>query len=238
MDTQFDLHAELAPGLPDAAGAWRFIRLFAANYARPIVGSDGYDDAQLREAEQRLGFPLPASMRAAYGLMGKRSDLTRGQDDLLTPHQLKIDDTGRMLVFRVEAQGCTKWGVPLSAVDEPDPPVSYSGASDWHPFLERFSLACVEMVLSEWIAGGAPYGINCQLEDDTIAMMEQRLRRLPLPDYPAWWWPSGGPVRWFEKAGAILLEHPGTWLWAGAASPDGLATVRQTLPGDWSDSYE
>lgn len=235
MEAQFDLHAELARAVSDASGAWRFIDLFAAHYASPIIAGRGYDDAELRQAEMRLGLSLPTSMRAAYALLGRRPDLTAAQDRLLTPHQLEIDVTGRVLVFRVENQGCTQWGIPLSAVGEPDPPVVFSDAG-WHPFLDRFSLACVEMVLSEWSVG-ADYGINCEPERETITLMEQRLRRLALPDYPPWWWRTGGPVRWFEKSGAILLEHPG-WLWVGAASPDGIAAVRQTLPADWSNSHE
>jgi hypothetical protein len=94
------------------------------------------------------------------------------------------------------------------------------------------------MVLSEWIVGGAEYGINCEPERRTISLLEQQCHRLSLPDYPVWWWRTGGPVRWFERSGAILLEHPGTWLWAGAASPDRIAAVRQALPADWSNSRE
>lgn len=237
MGAEFDLHAELARAVSDAAGAWRFIDLFAAHYARPIVAGSGYHDDELRQAETRLSLQLPTSMRAAYSLLGRRPDLTCTQDRLLTPHQLEIDETGRVLVFRAENQGCTRWGIPLSAVAQPDPPVVFSDAG-WHPFLDRFSLACVEMVLSEWIVGGARYGINCEPEEETIALMEKRLRRLPLPDYPAWWWRTGGPVRWFECSETIVLEHPGTWLWAGAASPDAITAVRRALPADWSNNYE
>jgi hypothetical protein len=237
VGAEFDLQAELARAVSDAAGAWRFIDLFAAHYATPIVAGQGYRDDELRQAETRLSLRLPTSIRTAYALLGRRPDLTAAQDRLLTPHQLEIDQTGRVLVFRVENQGCTRWGIPLSAVGEPDPPVVFSDAG-WHPFLDRFSLACVEMVLSEWIVGGAEYGINCEPGRETIALIDQRLRRLPLPDYPAWWWRTDGPVRWFEKSGAILLEHPGPWLWAGAASSDAIAAVRRALPGDWSNSYE
>lgn len=235
MGAEFDLHAELARAASDAAGAWRFIDLFAAHYATPIVPGSGYHDDELRQAEKRLGLSLPTSMRAAYALLGRRPDLTAAQDRLLTPHQLEIDETGRILVFRVENQGCTRWGIPLPAAGEPDPPVVFSDGG-WHPFLDRFSLACVEMVLSEWILGSAKHGIHCEPEGGTIALMDQRLRRLPLPDYPAWWWRTGGPVRWFERFGAILLEHPGPWLWAGAASPDAITALQRALPADWSNS--
>jgi hypothetical protein len=200
----------------DAAGAWRFIDLFVAHYATPLVAGSGYHDDELRQAETRLGLSLPTSMRALYALLGRRPDLTAAH------------------------QGCTRWGIPLSVAGEPDPPVVFSDVG-WHPFLDRFSLACVElacveMVLSEWILGGAKHGIHCEPEGETIALMGQRLRRRPLPDYPAWWQFTGGPVRWFEQSGAILLEHPGPWLWAGAASPDAIAALRRALPADWSNS--
>jgi hypothetical protein len=91
-------------------------------------------------------------------------------------------------------------------------------------------------VLSEWIICGAPCAANLELDDETIALMEQQLRRLPLPDYP--FWPDGGPVRWFERSGAILREDPGTWLWAGATSPDDIAAVRCALPGGWSSDED
>jgi hypothetical protein len=94
----FDLHSELARGVRDAAAAWRFIRLYAAGYARPIVAGDGCDDEELRAAETRLGFPLPAALREAYALIGERFDLTRRQDRLLAPHLLGVDDTGQVLV--------------------------------------------------------------------------------------------------------------------------------------------
>jgi hypothetical protein len=238
VEAQFDLHAELARGSGDAAGTWHFIRLFAAQYTRPIVAGDGWDDTELLAAETRLGFSLPMSMRMAYGLMGKRRDLTDGMDRLLAPHQLEIDETRQMLVFRWECQRVVEWGVPLSAVAESDPPVAfrYSSAHRWFPYLERFSLAWVEMVLSEWVMGGAAHGTDLELDDETIAVMEQRLRRLPLPEYP--FRPGGGLVRWFEASGAIAREDSGTWLWVGAASRDGIAAVQRALPGDWSSNDE
>lgn len=75
VQAQFDLPTELAQGVRDAASAWRFIRLFAANYASPIVTGQGYDDVELRQAEARLGVTLPASVGAAYALRGRRPDL-------------------------------------------------------------------------------------------------------------------------------------------------------------------
>lgn len=232
-----DLHAALAMGVRDAAGAWRFVRMFAARYATPIMDGDGFGEQELLAAQARLGFALPASLREAYALIGKRDDLTRSQDRLLTPDQLRVDDTGQVLVFRWECQHVAEWGIPLSAVAEPDPPVMFrldsAGVAErsWRPFLDRVSLACVEMVLSEWMLSAETFADNRELDDETIALLEKRFCRLPLPDYPLW--VGGGPMRWFEGLGAILREDANTWLWAGAASAEAIVAVRNALPGEW-----
>src|SRR5439155_8456508 len=136
------------------------------NCASPIVAGDGCDDDELRAAEARLGLPLPVSLRQAYALIGKRDDLTRVQDRLLPPAKLRIDDTGEVLVFRVENQNVAQWGVPLRVVSEPDPPLVFRQRSRplaewvWQPFLDRVSLACVEMVLSEWMLSSDDFSDN------------------------------------------------------------------------------
>lgn len=235
----FDLHDELAQGVRDAAGAWRFIRLFAALYASPIVAGDGRNDSELRAAESRLGFRLPASLREAYALVGRRNDLTRSQDRLLAPNEVGVDGTGQVLVFRVENQNVAQWGVPLSAVTEPDPPVVFRVESaskaerDWQPFLDRVSLACVEMVLSEWMFSGEVFADSRELDDEAVALLEKGFRRLPMPDYPFWAGPDGRPMRWFDGLGAVLREDGGAWLWVGAATAGGIAGVRRALPGEW-----
>lgn len=239
MNGGFDLHAELAAGVRDAAGAWRFLRLFAARYVSPILAGDGCSDEELHAAETRLGFRLPGSLREAYALIGKRFDLTRVQDRLLAPHQASVDDTGQVLVFRLENQNVAQWGIPLSAVTEPDPPVVFrldsAGQAEraWQPYLERVSLACVEMVLSEWMLSGEMFVDNRELDDEAIALLEKQFRRLPMPDYPFWAGSGGPPVRWFEGLGAVLREDARTWLWVRAASADGIAAVRRALPGEW-----
>lgn len=238
MNDGFDLHSELAGAVRDTDGAWRFIRLFAARFARPIVAGDGCAEEELRAAEARLGFPLPTALRELYALIGKRLDLTRGQDQLLAPHLVNVDDTGQALVFRWECQYVAEWGVPLSALSRPDPPVfsRYVGEPVWHPYLDRLSLASVEMVLSEWLITGGGFGANRDLDDETLASLEKQFRRLPLPDHPRW--ADAPPVRWFEGSGAILQEDSETWLWVRAPSAEAIAAVRHALPGEWSVDEE
>jgi hypothetical protein len=234
----FDLDRALAAGVGDADGAWRFIRRFAESCASPIVAGDGCDDDELRAAEARLGFPLPASLRQAYALMGRRDDLTRMQDRLLTPAQLHLDVTGQVLTFRVENQSVAQWGIPLSAVNEPDPPVvfrldTFRPQTVWRPFLDRVSLACMEMALSEWTLSGNGFADNRELDDETVSALEQQFRRLPMPNYPLWAEPNGRPTRWFCAEGAVLRDDAGVWLWVRASSAEEIAAVRHALPGDW-----
>jgi len=238
-ELRLDLGEELAIGVRDAAGAWRFISRFAKAFASSIVAADGCDDDELRATETRLALPLPASLRQAYALIGRRDDLTRVQDRLLTLAQLRVDGSGKVLVFRVENQNVAQRGVPLPAVGEPDPPVVFRLDSlqpakrVWQPFLDRVSLACVEMVMSEWMLSGDNFDDNRELDVETIDALEKRFNRLPMPDYPLWAEPNGRPVRWFSGEGAVLRDDAGAWLWVRAASSEGIAAVRRALPGDW-----
>jgi len=142
-------------------------------------------------------------VREAYALFGRREDLTSVQDRLLGPGELKADETGQVLIFRVENQAVAGWGVPLAALEQPDPPVMLRSRAShaqwdagWEPYLERFSLACVEMVLSESLfAASLELSDNRALDPATTALLEQRFARLAIPDYPLWAQP-GGLVRW------------------------------------------
>jgi hypothetical protein len=101
-----------------------------------------------------LGVRLPGTLRTLYGLLGKRFDLTRCQDDLLTPYQCHWDDADEVLVFRTENQGCADWGIRRADLSAEDPPVVFNAGRGWQPFLPSTSLACVEMLLSEGVFGG------------------------------------------------------------------------------------
>jgi hypothetical protein len=238
MTADFDLVAEVAAGVRDTAGAWRFIRRFAAACTSPLTESDGFDDDELDAAETRLGFPLPAALRELYKLVGRRDELTREQDDLLMPEYLRVEDD-EVLVFRIENQSVAYWGVAVAALAEPDPPVVFRLNSRptpelvWQPFMDRVSLAAVEMVLSEWMWSGDLFHDNRDLDGDAVAALEKRYTRLPMPDYPLWAIPDGPPMRWFCDEGTVLRVDAGEWVWIRAESAEALAAVRQALPGDW-----
>lgn len=127
----FDIHAALPSALADRAGAWEFIRAFAADRSRPIGASDGYDPAELDASAARLGVPLPIALRELYELVGRRADLTSNHDVLLPPDKLYIEDG--VLVFREENQGVAWWGIRPGG-DDPAVIASFSLAE---PDVER-----------------------------------------------------------------------------------------------------
>jgi hypothetical protein len=230
--------AEIEAGARDAAGAWRFIRRFVGAYATPIGDGDGSDDAELDAAQDRLGVRLPAALRAAYRLFGRRDDLVRVQDDLLRPDELAVEPRGGVLLFRVENQNCAQWGVPLDAMDHPDPPVLYHfggfGGPEpvWRPFLDRVSTACVEMLLSEWLLSSDDLMDTRPLDAGALRLIEDRYRRLPVPEYPLWADPDP-PVRWYGTGGAILRVDAASWGHVRAFTVEDLQAVRRSVPGEW-----
>lgn len=233
-----DIARELAAGLADRQAAWRFIRHFAAGWLTPLVDGDGWRDAELEAAERRLGVPLPAALREAYRLFGRRRDLTSNQDTLLDPAELYVEPTGEALIFRVESQGFAHWGVLTADLGQPDPPVVVKlnlrneQAECWHGWLGTFSAACIEMVLSESIYAREELGDNKAQDDAEADQLEQRYEQLALPDYPTP--PAGGAaVRWFSGPDVVLRDDQQGSLWARARTAAALERMRRNLPGDW-----
>lgn len=229
--------AQAVADVRDAKSAFAFIERFAREWGTPVRDGDGNTADEVTEAGERLGLRLPESLAAFYQLIGKRRDLTSNQDRLAAVNSLRVDDD--ILVYRIENQGCAAWGIRVSDLGLPDPPVVFSDPSregTWRPFLDRFSLAAVELVLYESIfAGSDDCNDNRELGDDAdTARLEELYERLPFPGYPAWWEPDGPEgIRWFSGPGVLLREDSRTWLWARAQDAEHLARVRETLPGDW-----
>ncbi|GLZ32768.1 hypothetical protein Lesp02_49560 [Lentzea sp. NBRC 105346] len=218
--------------LGDRAGVWRLIEDFAAHWASPLTPGDGVDEAELTAAEERLCLRLPDAMRQAYRLFGRRDDLTDNQDVLLDLAGIGVD--GDVLVYRVENQGAAYWGVRLTDLDQADPPVVMrldlveKDAESWEPWLDRFSLACAEIVLSESLFADGPVN-NAALADATA--LEQLFERLPVPEYPAS--RSGPGTRWFAGPDVVLREDQRQRLWVRARTSEALARVLAELPCEW-----
>jgi hypothetical protein len=237
MDEAFDAAVALRAGLADRHRAWEFIRQFAAAWRKPLVPGDGFSDDTLRAAEQRIGAELPAALREGYLLFGRRADLTAEQDQLVPPAELGLDDSGTTVVFRVENQNCAEWGVAAADPASADPPVYLRrvGVGGWEPFLDRVSVACVEMVLSEVLLGRGQLGDMCELPVELISVVESAYQQMALPEYRLWANPDV-TVRWFSAPGKLLRmdgRGPGCWLVAGGETLADLRSIRATVPGPW-----
>lgn len=215
----FDIHAALPAALADRAGAWEFVRAFAADRARAIGPADGYTPAELDASAARLGVPLPAALRELYGLLGRRTDLTSNHDVLLPPDKLYVEDG--LLVFREENQGVAWWGVRPDG-DDPEVSVSFSMAEPveepWSAWLHRFSLAAVEIVLSETLLFDDDLVEAVELDTDDLDLLPEAMRELAFPGYPESE-SAGNRIRWF--AGPDLLgRHDGTMIVFRARTED------------------
>jgi hypothetical protein len=180
--------AQSLAGVRDAESAFAFIEWFAREWLTPIGDGDGCTAKEAAAVEERLGLPLPASLVAFYRLIGWRRDLTSHQDALITLNSLMVKDGA--LVYRIEAEGVAAWGVRVSDLKLADPPVVFGcgDGSPWRPFLGSFSLAAVEIVLSEAVGPGTEgRHDNRQLDDADIIRLEEQYESLPFPDYAAWW---------------------------------------------------
>lgn len=238
MVSDFDVDRAIRSGLSDRSQAWEFIRAFAAGWYIPLTEGDGLHETDLQKVEARLGLPLPTALREAYLLFGRRPDLFERQDPMLRPSDLFVhEDLGGVLVFRSENQGCAFWGVRLTDLNESDPPVVVQSRDGWRPFMDRVSLACVELVLSEALfADGSLYNA-CELPADAMDLVPELFERVALPDYPMWTGDDDSPVRWYSAPGLLLRQDGLTafsWLHVRGQSLAHLAAACTAVPGRWA----
>ncbi|MEU6678792.1 SMI1/KNR4 family protein [Streptomyces sp. NPDC046853] len=242
MTGEFDMVRALTAGVAGRAGARDFVRGFAAHWTTPLAEGDGWSEGELAAAEARLGLRLPQALREAYALCGRRRDLTGNHDVLLAPDELYVDGAREALVFRQENQGAASWGILLADLGADDPAVfiradlADKSAEKWECWLERTSLAFVEIVLAE--ALHSPEELSDFLDDldaDGIDVLEQHCTRLPLPDYPLG---EGEPgIRWYAATDVLLRADGGEVLYARARTGEALDRVRDLIPGDWLNDY-
>lgn len=207
----------LAAGVEGRWGAWEFIRGFVANWSEALGDDDGWGEADLVAAEERLGVRLPPALREAYVLFGRRRDLTGNHDVLLGPSELYVDETKEALVFRHENQGAASWGILLGTPADDDPAVfikadlADKAAERWEPWLERLSLCFIEIVLSESVqADGELCDFLCDFDDHGVEVLEENCTRLPFPAYPMGDEEHG--THWFLGRDVPLRDDDGTAL--------------------------
>src|SRR4051812_13748483 len=92
----------------------------------PLRDEDGYNGEELNAAEERLGFKLPAALREAYMLFGRRTDLCGTMNFLQPPDQLDTyEDTG-LLTYHAENQGAWERYIRPADLYVEDPPVTHA----------------------------------------------------------------------------------------------------------------
>jgi hypothetical protein len=95
-----------------------------ATLVRPLTAEDRQPEADLSDAEVRLGLRLPSVLRDYYRLAGRFDRFNHAHNQLLGPEEWSVD--GGKLVFLEENQCVVVWGVEASTSPEDDPPV-YQG---------------------------------------------------------------------------------------------------------------
>ncbi|MEU8763931.1 SMI1/KNR4 family protein [Streptomyces sp. NPDC048659] len=237
MTQGFELASSLAGAVEGRMGAWRFIQGFATHWAGALESGDGWAEADLVAAEERLGVRLPTTLREAYLLFGRRTDLTSRYDVLLSPAELYLDEAGEALVFRHENQGAVSWGILLDCLEDDDPAVfsrtdlADKSAERWEGWLERLSLCFVEIVLSESLHTDETLCDYLDSDDSDVELLEENYVRLPFPEYPIGDEHNG--IRWFLGQDALLRDDAGAALFARGRTAESLDRVRDLIPGDW-----
>ncbi|MDX8146619.1 hypothetical protein SK854_31210 [Lentzea sp. BCCO 10_0061] len=225
----FDVAGSAARAMHDRSAAWRFIEGFAAAWAEPLEPQDGWNRSDLAATEEQLLVRLPEAVKEALALFGKRPDLTSNQDRLLTPSELRVVDD--VLVFRDENQWVAAWGTALDG-DDPEVRIKLDlvdrTEERWDAWLPRFSLACVEMVLSEALFRDGAETADRETSEADISLLEEHFALLPLH--------SPG-TRWFAADDLIVREDDRQWLWARARTPDALDQLLKALPGEWTTEH-
>jgi hypothetical protein len=234
-----DVSVVLRGGVRTRSQAWDFVRWYAEAWTGcPLRLEAGCVEDELAAAEADLGFELPAALREGFALFGRRDDLTRQQDPLVRPTELYVDDASNgVLIFRRENQDCAYWGIPLDEIEQEDPPVVVVEARDgWVPFLDRMSLAWVELVLSESLFGADSLYDACELPDALVPSLHARYARVDLPDHPMWASKDDSPVRWYAAPGRLIRRdgiEDQSWVHVRGRTPADLETIRAELPGPW-----
>jgi hypothetical protein len=106
----------------------------------------------------------------------------------------------------------------------------------WIPFLDRMSLAWVELVLSESLFGAGSLYDACELPDTLMPNLHARYARVDLPDHPMWASKDDSPVRWYAAPGRLIRRdgiEDQSWIHARGRTPADLETIRAELPGPW-----
>jgi hypothetical protein len=203
----------------------------------PLSPADGFSDDEVGRAERRLGIRLPRLLREFYLLAGRRADLNQAHDELVHPDDLQIED--ETLVFYVENQAVSIWGVQAQALGADDPPVVRGDSVEgferrvWGQDFERLSAFLLAMLCWQGVMGGMAYGAVAVGID---ARVEEAVG--------AHWQPldlgvNGSGIRPHVGEGQLLClaeARDEVSLYAAARDEKGLAGIEELLQITWDYS--
>jgi hypothetical protein len=150
----------------------------------PLRDEDGYNGEELNAAEERLGFKLPAALREAYMLFGRRADLCGTMNFLQPPDQLDTyEDTG-LLTYHAENQGAWERYIRPADLYVEDPPVTRS--CEWGHEEHVLGVAWTER----------------------LSVAERRFARLGFPPLPTDESACTWGHRWYAGEDVIVLIGP------------------------------
>ncbi len=106
---------------------------FVEHYlGRPWTAADGLPEKEVKKAESRLGFPLPAALRTFYLSVGAVNDLCSIHNTIFAPKDLAFEEG--YLMFMDENQSVVSWGIKKKDLKRSDPEVwqRNNSSEDWY----------------------------------------------------------------------------------------------------------
>lgn len=175
------------------------------------------------EAEARLGFGLPESVRDWYC---RRRAIELMEENSNSDHPISLErfrtfswQAHRLLPFRIENQGVCTWAFLLDRSD--DPPVYVdveSNGKQWHlaaPSFSQFLSSCVWDYTRVFLQPGLLQAQNRPLSDPALTF----LRRHFSERAATFAWPGHTQYRFCDSKGAILIwasEDQSDWFIASS----------------------
>ncbi|GAA2750701.1 hypothetical protein [Kitasatospora cinereorecta] len=237
--SELDLRVDLPAALTGPSAAFAFVERFAENLGAPVQPEDGVPEAELTAAEQRLGLALPGAMREWYARFGRRRDLFHALRYPYAPEDLEAEDS--VLIWQTEKLFWYGFAIPLDRVHESDPPVvwdSYEEGSEWEPYADRFSLACIELLITQNLLCGDNGGQRRERLPGDAEYLERHLTEVPSLYGPE---ACDGLQRWFVGRNVLVCDDRSDdgvelgWLQYRALTPEAADRLQAELPGKWQE---
>jgi len=178
---------------------------------------------QVEDAERRLGFRFPASVREWYCTVEAIDILAKysNQDPPIPLKEFAVTEwqSLHLLPFKYENQGVCTWSIVLDGSD--DPPVYVgvdSDGAEWQvqaPNFSAYIYACVWDYSFVFDQPGLVQAQNKPLSAEALGQLRERFAEQP----PTFGWPGSTQHRFAGKSHAILI-------WSGEDQADWFVGAR------------